>query len=223
VPVVLAVLGTAAVLWSGTAALNVTGGQVTALYTRTARPMADLAKVRDATGDARSSARDLAVSTPGSAQKDLLAQIRDTDQAVNDALDAYVSDRGGTLDAARGALLTQARAALAGWRQIRDTQVAPAAAAGNTTAALAAVAGALAQADATFSDPMDKLFDQETSAAAVEAVAARRAVSSSEQKMIIIGVLVAVLALLVGLVIARLITGPVARMVGLLGHVAEGT
>src|SRR5690349_15541708 len=124
--VVVAVFGAGVLLWSGVAALRSTSASATSLYAHTALPLADLAKVRDGIGDARGAIRDLAVTGP-SGQGDLLGQIHDADQMVDSALAAYVADHGGTLDASRTTLVDKARTGLTAWRQIRDTQIIPAA------------------------------------------------------------------------------------------------
>jgi methyl-accepting chemotaxis protein len=220
-PVALAVAGTAVVLATGNAALGTADAEAAALYSQTALPLADLAELRDMLGDSRYAVRDLAVSRPGSAQTELLAGIHQTDRDADAALAAY-SDHHGTLDPGRSALLSQARDGLAAWRQIRDDQVATAAARGDSAAALAAIAGPLGKADAAISEPLDKLFTEETAAAGVEAAGADSAVARGRRIMLGTGAAAAVLAALMGLAIARLITKPVGRMAELLGHVADG-
>ncbi|MEN3308229.1 MAG: methyl-accepting chemotaxis protein [Micromonosporaceae bacterium] len=220
-PVALAVLGAGLVLWSGVAALHTTSGQATDLYTHTALPLADLARVRDGVGDARRDIRDLAV-VPAGGRADMLTAIHEADQAVDTALEDYGRDHGGALDATRAGLLADARAAQTRWRQVRDTLVIPAAQRGDTTAALQAIAGPLTQADEGFSGPMDALFVQETTVAANEAAAARRDASRSERTMIIIGALATLLAAAVGLAVAKLITARVGRMVHVLDKLASG-
>jgi methyl-accepting chemotaxis protein len=222
VPVLVAVLGCGVVLWCGVAALRATSAGATALYARTALPLADLAQVRDGIGDMRRDVRDFAVAAADK-RADLSTAIKDADQAVDDALDAYAGDHGASLDSTRAGLLAQARAGLVRWRQVRDTQVIPAAQRGDSAAALRAIAGPLTEADeGGFTDALDGLFDQETAVAAREAAAARRDAAHSEQTMIIVGVLAALCAAAAGLAIAKLITGRMGRMVRVLDEIAGG-
>jgi methyl-accepting chemotaxis protein len=100
--------------------------------------------------------------------------------------------------------------------------VVPAAQRGDSAAALRAVAGPLTGLDAAFADPLDRLFTQELSAAATEVAAAQRTADRNEQVMILVGVVAALLAVAVGLLVTRLITAPVRRMVGVLQRVGDG-
>ncbi|HKT02822.1 MAG TPA: methyl-accepting chemotaxis protein [Rugosimonospora sp.] len=220
-PVVLAVLGTGLVMWDAVAALRSISANANALYAQTALPLADLAQVRDGIGDSRWKVRDFVVAA-AAAQAGMLSDIHDTDQAVDGALDAFTQHHGGSMDATRSDLMAKVRAGLAGWRQIRDTQVIPAARRGDAATALRAIAGPLDQADASYADPLDTLFQDETRAAAAEAAAARRAAAGSEQTMIEVGILAALLAVGVGLAIARMISRRVNGMVGVLDRVADG-
>jgi methyl-accepting chemotaxis protein len=219
--VLVAVLGTGLVVGSGTLALRSTGDQANRLYTHTALPLADLAQVRDGIGDSRRDIRDLAVR-PAATQADLLTQIHDTDQAIDTALDAYQHDHGGSLGATNKAALAQVRAGLVTWRGVRDSQVVPAARRGDTAVALRIVSGPLTEADATYADPLDALFAQEKVVASAEATAARRAASRNIKTMIAIGGVAALLATAVGLIVARVITNGVGRMVEVLHHVGNG-
>jgi methyl-accepting chemotaxis protein len=221
VPVILAVAGTAVVLWSGVTGMQGASTHVRNLYAHTALPLADLAQVRDGIGDSRRDVRDLAVSA-ASEQTAMLAAMHDTDQAVDAALDAYHADKGTTLNAAGAGLLAQVRTGMTQWRQIRDTQVVPAAQRGDMKTALQVIAGPLTAADTAYADPLDSLFTQETTAAAAEAATAGRDSASSERAMVIIGVLAALLGIIAGLAIVRALTGRVGQMVRVLEEVANG-
>jgi methyl-accepting chemotaxis protein len=220
VPVLLAVIGTAVVLWSGVTALRTASGHSHDLYSHTALPLADLATVRDGIGDSRRDVRDLAVSAP-SGRADMLTAIHDTDQMVDTALGAFETDSG-ALGATRADLLAKVRSGLTQWRQIRDTQVEAAAGRGDTAAALSVIAGALTDADAAYGDALDSLFAEETAVASAEAAAADRAATSNELAMIITGLVAALLAVAIGMIVAKLVTGRVARLVGVLDQVADG-
>jgi len=222
IPVFLAVLGIVAVLVAGTLALRSASTQTTGLYAHTTRPLADLAELRDAEGDARVAVRDLAASQPGAAQNDALAEVEEADKYADDSLAAYVADAGDTLDAARADLVDKTRTALAAWRNVRDTQVLPAAKRGDTDAALREVAGPLTEADDAFAAPLDTLFDSETASADTIATQVREAASRDQWTMIVVGVLAALLAAAVALRVTRRITAPVGRMVGLLRRIGDG-
>jgi methyl-accepting chemotaxis protein len=222
VPVLVAVLGCGVVLWSGVAALRSTGAQATTLYAHTALPLADLAQVRDGIGDSRRDVRDYAV-VPADKRADMLAAIVDADKAVDDALDAYARDSGALLTSTRAGLLAQTRDGMAKWRQVRDTQVIPAAQRGDTAAALRAIAGPLTDADeGGFTEAIDTLFEQETTLAGQQAATARHDAAQSQRTMIIVGVLAALLAATAGLAVAKLITGRMGRMVRVLDQIASG-
>ena len=220
VPVVLAMIGTVVVLWSGVTALRSAAGHSRSLYSHTAVPLADLGTVRDGIGDSRRDIRDLAVSAPAG-RPQLLTAIHDTDQAVDAALAGFQTDSG-NLGATRSDLLAKVRAGLTQWRQIRDTRVVPTASRGDTPAALQVIAGALSDADAAYAGPLDTLFTEETTVAATEAAAADREAATNQRSMIVTGVLAAVLAIAVGLAVARLVTRRVTRLVRLLDEVADG-
>jgi methyl-accepting chemotaxis protein len=201
--------------------MRTAGAHVHDVYTYTALPLADLAQVRDGIGDSRRDIRDFAVGTP-SAQADMLTEMHDTDQVVDAALDAYRRDNGASLDAASAGLLTQAGSGMTQWRQVRDTQVVPAAQSGDTKAALELIAGPLTKADTAYADPLDALFTRETAAGAAESATAQREVAGNQRTMIIVGVLAALLAIAVGLAMAKLLTGRVGQLVRVLDEVANG-
>jgi methyl-accepting chemotaxis protein len=222
IPVFLAVLGIVAVLVAGTLAVRSASTQTTGLYAHTTRPLADLAELRDAEGDARVAVRDLAASQPGATQDDVLAAVEEADKYADDSLAAYVADAGDTLNAGLADLVDKTRVALAAWRDVRDTQVLPAAQRGDTDAALRVVAGPLTQADDAFAAPLDKLFDSETASADAIATQVREAAGRDQWTMIIVGVLAALLAAAVALLVTRRITAPVRRMVSLLRRIGDG-
>jgi hypothetical protein len=117
-PVVLAVLGTTIVVWSGVVALRAMGAQATALYTSTALPLADLAQVRDGIGDARRDVRDLAWAWPTPGRRCL---PRFTPRTRRSTLPwTPTCTNTGISRRRRSALLDQARAALTDWRRVRD-------------------------------------------------------------------------------------------------------
>lgn len=221
-PVVLAVVGMSAIAVVGALALGSASDRAGDLYARATVPLADLAKLRDAEGDSRVAARDLAVSISASAGSSVLSTIHDTDQAVDEAMNAYVADSGASLDANRAALVDRVRSALTAWRQVRDTALLSAVQRGDETAALGVISGALAHADDAFAAPLDKLFEAETDDAQTTADQVHQNAVRSQTVIIVLGALVAVLAVAVGLIVARLVTVPVSRMVTVLGYLGNG-
>jgi methyl-accepting chemotaxis protein len=221
-PVLVAVLGTGVVLMTGVVALDSGSAKTTTLYTHNTTPLADLAELRDGEGDARVTIRDVAATAPGKDQNEQLAEIPKIDQVVGEALRAFVEHRGDELDADEVTLVGDTRTALAKWRRVRDTAVVPAAKRGDREAALAAIAGPLTEADDGFAEPLDTLFTEVAHQAALTARSVQEASTSDVRTMIIVGVLAALLAAAVGVVVARLVTRPVGRIVTVLHHLARG-
>ena len=220
-PVVLAVAGIAIVAGTGIAALNSGARQTADLYAHVTRPLADLAAVRDGEGDSRIEVRNFVLS-PADGRADVATQITAADKATDTALDLFVADHGGTLDADRAPLLAQVRAGLVTWRQIRDTQVLAAAQQNGLTAALAALNGPLTQADDQFAEPLDKLFTQENEAAATAAANVAREAGQQRTMMLIIGLVAALAAAGIGLLVANVVIGPVRTIQNVLAGLADG-
>jgi methyl-accepting chemotaxis protein len=222
-PVVLAAIGIAVVAWSGLSALSAAGSRTHSMYAQTARPLADLVALRDMEGDTRVEVRDIVILGPGKAQDDVIAGMQETDTAADEALTAYVSDHG-KLDAADTALLQQARAGLAQWRQIRDDQLVPLARAGNIAggAALLAADGGLDKADASFGDALDTLTGFADAEAKHTDSAARTAENRQRVLVLIVSFAAVIVAVLVGLLIAEAVLRPVRRVRGVLAGLADG-
>jgi len=221
-PVAVAVIGTGVVSWSGIVAARAASDDANAIYERAALPLGDLAKVRDGEGDARVGLRDYVLGAPGSTPAELRKEFTDADRAVDTALDAYVSDHGGVLDASLTDLLRRVRAGVAAWRDVRDSQVLPAADRRDSAAVTTLLAGPLAAADDAFAGPLDQLFTLDQQAAAAQARTAKSRASSHEKVMLLVTAVAAVLAVLVALAVTRMITGPVRRVRRVLQGFADG-
>jgi methyl-accepting chemotaxis protein len=224
IPVILAAIGIAVVAWSGLSALSAAGDRTNSMYANTARPLADLADLRDMEGDTRVEVRDIVLLGVGKAQDDSIAEMKDTDTEADQAIAAYVSNHGGTLDAPRAAALKQAQAGLAQWRQIRDGQLIPLARAGNTAggSALLAPDGVLDKADDTFGDALDTLSGLEDAQAKSTDKAATSALNRQRSLVLIISFAAVIIAVLVGLLIAEAVLRPVRRVQGVLAALADG-
>jgi methyl-accepting chemotaxis protein len=221
-PVAVAIVGTGVVSWSGIAAARAASDDANAIYQHAALPLGDLAEVRDGEGDARVYLRDYVLGAPGSTPAALRAEIVEVDRIIDTALDDYVSHHGGGLDASRSELMGRVKAGLATWRDVRDSQILPAADRQDTAVVAAALAGPLAAADDAFAEPLDELFTAEQQAAAAQARAAKDGARSHKLVMLIVTAFAAVLAVLIALVVSRMVTGPVGRVRRVLQGFAEG-
>jgi len=222
-PVALAAVGIAVVTWSGLAALSDEGERTRVTYDEVARPLGDLVTLRDMQGDSRVEVRDLIILSPGADQNDVIAGLKDTDAAADAALAGYVADHR-SLAADREALVTQARAGLAQWREIRDTKLVPLARAGDTAGgkALIASGGALDQANKTFGGALDTLAASENAAGVRTKDEATAAQSRQRTTILIVAVLVIAAALLAGLLVARAVVRPLLRVHAVLTGLAGG-
>ena len=221
-PVVVAAVGAVVLSWTGISALRATSRSATEIYAHAAVPLADLAQIRDGEGDARVQVRDYVLGAPGSGRDSLRGGIQDTDKAIDESLAGYAADHGGVLDADRAALVKQVQAGIATWRQVRDSQILPAADRNDMAAVADALSGALSKADDAFAGPLDSLFTAETAAAAAQAATARQDASTQQSVMIWVTIVALILAVLIGLVVVRAITAPVLRVKAVLVGLASG-
>ncbi|BCY11530.1 methyl-accepting chemotaxis protein [Actinoplanes sp. L3-i22] len=222
-PVLIAALGLGAVAWYATTALSTAGQRTRAMYANTARPLADLAALRDAQGDLRVGVRNAILFDPGPAQEEAIAGFQDTDTALDAALAAFVTDSG-SLDAQRADLVTQARAGIASWRGARDDQLVPLVRAGKaaTAEALLTDAGALGKANATFGGALDTLLTAETDAAARVASAADAAQRRAGVILVVVALICVLLAIVIGVLVARMVVLPLRRVHHVLDQLASG-
>ena len=222
-PVILAAVGIGVVTWSGLAALAAEGERTRVTFEEVARPLSDLVTLRDMQGDSRVEVRDLIILKPGAAQDQVIAGIKDTDAAADQALASYVGDHG-SLDATRAALVAQARAGLAHWREVRDTELVPLARAGDTAGgeALITSGGDLDQANQAFGGALDTLAGSEAAAGVRTESEAVSAQSRQRTMILIVAVVVIVAAVLTGLLVARAVVRPLLRVRAVLVGLAGG-
>jgi methyl-accepting chemotaxis protein len=222
IPIVLAVMGIAAVGVIGAVAVDQTAATTQNMYTHTAKPLADLGVVRDMEGDARTLVRDRVFAvTPGEA-RDVDAKIAIADTALDEALAAYVTDHGATLDPESKALVAEFSTAWTAWKSVRDTAVIPLATKGQTTEAVQAILTTLAKADDAFSTPLDALDVREQATAKANAARSRSVAQTTQVQITVVSITVGLLALFVGIMIARAIARPIRRVRDVLMTVADG-
>jgi methyl-accepting chemotaxis protein len=222
-PVVVSAIGLSALSLYAVSALDTAGQRTGAMYAHTARPLADLTSLRDAQGDSRVDVRDAILTAPGKDQEAVITDFDDVDGAVDQALDAYVADHG-TLSTSAAALVAQARAGLAQWRDVRTNQLVPLVRANQPARAHALLAddGALGKANSTFGDALDTLADAETAQAQAVSSAAGAAQRRSREILLIVALACVLLAVIVGLFIARVVVRPVRRVQQVLSRLAAG-
>jgi methyl-accepting chemotaxis protein len=222
-PVVVSAIGLSALSFYAVSALDTAGQRTETMYAHTARPLADLTSLRDAQGDSRVDVRDAILTAPGKDQEAVITDFDDVDGAVDQALDAYVADHG-TLSTSAAALVAQARAGLAQWRDVRTNQLVPLVRANQPARAHALLTddGALGKANSTFGDALDTLADAETAQAQSVSSAAGAAQRRSREILLIVALACALLAVIVGLFIARVVVRPVRRVQHVLSRLAAG-
>jgi methyl-accepting chemotaxis protein len=176
-----------------------------------------IADLRDGEGDMRVAAYDLAAGGAGAA-----ADVTDADQAVDSALAGLTQEVGQRDDATVAADLTAFGTALTAWRAVRDQQLAPVAATGPTTAALAVVAGPLAEANEALAAPLDDLVTRVESGVDPSRAGAVQAWSSSRRGMLLGVGLGGLLLVALAVWVSRLITVPLRRVSVVLSGLAAG-
>ena len=223
VPVLVSAVGLGTVSWFAVGALGTAGDRTEAMYAHTAKPLNDLVSLRDAQGDSRVIVRDAILSAPGKDQEAAIGGFADVDDAVDKAIEAYVADHG-TLSAAQTTLLAQARTGLTQWRAVRDNQLVSLVRAGHDQQAEALLAddGALGKANSVFGDALDTLTDSETTQAEAVAAAAVAAQSESIRVLLLVSLACVLLAVMVGLFIARMVVRPLRRVQDVLSRLAAG-
>jgi methyl-accepting chemotaxis protein len=175
-------------------------------------------------GDSRVEVRDAIVLAPGAAQEAVISEMKDTDAAMDAAISAFVKDHGSTLDAKRRALVATAHTGLTSWRNIRDTRLVPLVRAGQRTAgaALLADGGALSNANQTFGGALDTLFTAETDDAKKTAASSETTLRTQRTVITVVCILAAVVALTIGLLVARAVLAPLRRVHAVLNQLAGG-
>jgi methyl-accepting chemotaxis protein len=221
-PIVLAVVGIVAVGVIGASAVGTTAGKTQGIYVHTAKPLADLASLGESIGMARSAVRDRVMAPNPAEVATEDSRIAQADAAVDVSVASYISDGATASDTTAKSLITEFQAAWTAWKNLRDGKVLPLADLGHGADAEILVTTSLATADAAYSVPLDGLYQHETDMAQAEAASARRIARSTQAQIVGASLLAALLALFVGVVIARALARPIRGVRDALGALAAG-
>jgi methyl-accepting chemotaxis protein len=222
VPVLVSAMGLATISWVAVAALGTAGGRTESMYAHTAKPLNDLVSLRDAQGDSRVVVRD-ALRFRGAEQQAAINSFADIDAAVDTAIAAYAADNG-TLSKQQTTLLAEARLGLDEWRAARDNQLVGFIRNGWLTQAEALLDdnGALGAANGVFGKALDTLTAAETTRAQAVAASAGAAQRESTRLVLLISLACVLLAVIVGLFLARMVVRPLRRVQDVLSRLAAG-
>ena len=167
---------------------------VVTLDQHVAKPLTAFALLRDGEGDSRVNVSAYVLAGSAHDRAAVAKDMQTSDQAVRDSVSGYLATHGDSSDD-RARLMGVFAAKFEAWKQVRDTVVRPAADAGRTTQALAAVSGPLAAADEAMSAPLDTLFTDEQAAADATARQAAAEYSGVRLKLalvVILGIIAAI-------------------------------
>jgi methyl-accepting chemotaxis protein len=222
-PVVVAAVGIGIVSWTGVAALIGAGDRTSDMYRHVTQPLGDLVHLRDMQGDSRVEVRDVIITRPGADQESVIEEMAGTDGEIDEAIAAYVTHHGG-LDEKRSELISQVRAGIAQWRDIRDKQLVPLVRSGDTAAASALFAdgGGMSKANEMFGSALDELADAEARQAGTTHAAAVSAERRQLASIVAVSIAVIAAAVLTGLLLARAVVRPVLRVRAVLVALAGG-
>ncbi|MCU7724965.1 methyl-accepting chemotaxis protein [Actinoplanes sp. KI2] len=221
-PVMVSALGLGTISWVAVAGLSTAGERTEAMYAHTAKPLNDLVSLRDAQGDSRVIVRD-ALRERGDAQQAAIDSFPGIDAAVDKAIDSYVKDHG-TLTRQQTTLLAQARLGLNEFRASRDNQLVGFIRNGwlKQAETLLDDSGALGAANNVFGQALDTLTAAETTQAQSVAAAAVTAQRDSTRVLLVISLGCVLLAVIVGLFLARMVVQPLRRVQNVLSRLAAG-
>jgi methyl-accepting chemotaxis protein len=213
---VVAVCAVPAVVASAVALIGLgqTHRSIEGLNQRSVQPLAALGSLRDMEGDTRVEVwQYLAAAVEDRAA--LRTEIAGTDAEADADIAAYLAAHDGSA-AGRTKLMTDFVALLHAWRAVRTDQVFAAADAGRLTEAYAAAGGPLADANEAMADPLDRLFEAETAAAADRTAASNR--EYNRVRLLVTGIILLGLALAVSaaLLLTRSVLASAQRISGLL-------
>ncbi len=221
IPVLVAILASGMVAFTGLTAAS-TGARTAAnLYQHAALPLSDLARTLDSASDTRSEVRDLVITAGTPAAAAVTASFAQTDSTLDAAVVAFKKDVG-TLDSTSTASLATFVAGLATFRQLRDTQLVPLIAAKQTTKAVSLLNGAMANADNSLSTGMDNLFAHQVTLAAATDKQAKASAATSSTEIAVVAVIGGLLAAGIGWIVIRRILAPIRRVSAVLSQVADG-
>ena len=196
-----------------------THNDVMTLDQRSVQPLAALGDLRDGQGDSRVNV--WAYLAPGADRSAIGQDIQVSDQAVQDAIGQYFIAHGSHSDT-RGRLMMTFADNFAAWQKVRDTSVRPAADAGQSAAAYAALAGPLAQANEAMAGPMDDLFGQEVSEAGKTSAQANSSYRTVRIELIVVLLIGAAGALFAAWWVTRRILATVDIVRRALARLADG-
>jgi methyl-accepting chemotaxis protein len=187
---------------------------------RVAATMKDVAELRDAEGDMRVVADDLAQARGAAEISTSVGDIKDTDARVDGLVTALRADVAG--DSGSSEDLSAFVTGLTAWRGVRDTQILPAVRAGKPARARDLVNGPLADADDAFAGPLDRLVDH--LGGQVAPATARTDAAQSRSLLTIYVVLALGLAISLALAFAltRSLLRPLRRVSEVLTALAQG-
>ncbi|RKS69322.1 methyl-accepting chemotaxis protein [Motilibacter peucedani] len=219
--VVFAVLVMVLVGVDGLRSLGSVDGRADDLYTHGVRPYGTLADLRDMEGDSRWLVRDYLLASDADERSSIREEITATDAQLDDDIATYLA-QGPALLGGRTALMEDFAHRLAAFRQVRDAKVLPTVDSGDVAAAHALVQGEMTDVDEAMGEPMDALLEAEDAAAHAQNTAAGD--TYSRTRTVLIGLLVggALLALAIGLLVARGISRSVHRVQGVVTALAAG-
>jgi len=184
--------------------LSSVNGSVVTLDQHVVKPLAAFATLRDAEGDSRVNVNAyLAAATPQE-RAGVNSDIQTSDKGVEHAVSAYLVAHASGSDP-RAQLMRDFAVKFSAWKQIRDSKVLAAAAAGQHAQARAAMNGPLAAADEAMSAPLDTLFADEQTAA--DATAAQARSGYSQVRLVLAAVVLA------GIVLAGLVARTMTRRI----------
>ncbi|MDX6227650.1 MAG: hypothetical protein QOI76_1040 [Frankiales bacterium] len=205
----------------GALSLRGVNQRASALYTTEVQPMGRLADLRDMQGDTRWLTRDYLLAAGITDRSSLRAAIKKTDAQLDADVAAFLARGAGALGSRR-TLMATFTGKLAAYRLIRDNQVLAAVDKGDDTSAQAAVSGPLQQADNDMGPPLDALFAAEDVSARAQSAEAAATYHSALVWLLVLLVLGAVGATLLGLLVARGIARPVRAVMDVLEQVSRG-
>jgi methyl-accepting chemotaxis protein len=173
-------------------------------------PLASLGDLRDMEGDTRVNVWQYFDASPAE-RPDLATELKETDDQADSDISAFFRAHGSTTDA-NGRLMTEFVADLKIWRGVRDNQVLAAVDRNDKAGARAALNGPLDAANETMAGPLDKLYEQETSAAGARVAASSGEFRQARTELFVITVVGLCLAILSAYLITRRILHTVGRI-----------
>jgi methyl-accepting chemotaxis protein len=191
------------------AALASVNSRAAALNQDSVRPMAILGDLRDMEGDMRVLVWQYLAADPAD-RADLAKDIADTDHQADTDIQEFLS--AGTLEDGEATLMRSFASDLSVWRGVRDAQIRKIADLGDLASAYAAANDALAKADDTMAEPLDKLYATEVAFGATQARDATTAYNRARLGTTLICALGLLLAVVVALLSTRGMLGAVTRI-----------